>query len=240
MKHATVLAFVSGAAAAATTTLPASAGVTSEPTAIPVSGEHDGGMMRYEREPAVCQEQTETGEDDAMFILEDGATLSNVIIGTSQAEGVHCRGTCTLNNVWWADVCEDAATFKQESGTSYINGGGAFHADDKVFQFNGRGTVVISDFYANDYGKVVRSCGNCDDNGGPRNVVIEDSVAVDGGVLCGINTNYGDTCQISNTCQDDGKSCDMYEGNADGDEPTKIGSGPDGESCIVTNLTEDC
>jgi len=27
-----------------------------------------------------------------MFILEDGATLSNVIIGPDQAEGVHCRG----------------------------------------------------------------------------------------------------------------------------------------------------
>lgn len=43
-----------------------------------------------------------------MFILENGATLSNVIIGAGQAEGVHCKGTCTLNNVWWADVCEDA------------------------------------------------------------------------------------------------------------------------------------
>ena len=89
-----------------------------------------------------------------MFILEDGATLSNVIIGASQAEGVHCRGTCTLNNVWWEDVCEDAATFEQESGTSYINGGGAFKASDKILQFNGRGTIVVSDFYAEDYGKV--------------------------------------------------------------------------------------
>jgi hypothetical protein len=41
----------------------------------------------------VCQGQTETGEDDAMFVLEDGATLSNVIIGPNQAEGVHCKGT---------------------------------------------------------------------------------------------------------------------------------------------------
>jgi len=57
---------------------------------------------------AVCQGQAETGEKDAMFILENGATLSNVIIGPGQAEGVHCKGTCTLNNVWWADVCEDA------------------------------------------------------------------------------------------------------------------------------------
>lgn len=28
-----------------------------------------------------------------MFILKDGATLSNVIIGPDQAEGVHCQGT---------------------------------------------------------------------------------------------------------------------------------------------------
>lgn len=28
-----------------------------------------------------------------MFILEDGATLSNVILGPGQAEGVHCKGT---------------------------------------------------------------------------------------------------------------------------------------------------
>lgn len=89
-----------------------------------------------------------------MFILEDGATLSNVIIGASQAEGVHCKGTCTLENVWWAAVCEDAVTFLQESGTSYIKGGGAFKANDKVLQFNGRGTVEVSDFYAEDYGKV--------------------------------------------------------------------------------------
>lgn len=146
----------------------------------------------------------------------------------------------TLNNVWWADVCEDAATFKQADGTSYINGGGAFHADDKIFQFNGRGTIVVSGFYAEDYGKLVRSCGNCDDNGGPRNVVVEKSVAVDGGVLCGINTNYGDTCQISDTCQDDEKTCDLFEGNSNGDEPQKIGSGPDGEFCTVSNLTSDC
>ena len=146
----------------------------------------------------------------------------------------------TLNNVWWEDVCEDAATFKQESGTSYVNGGGAFHASDKVFQFNGRGDVVISDFYAEDYGKIVRSCGNCDGNGGPRNVVINDSVAVDGGVLCGINTNYGDTCAIANTCQNDGKTCDLFEGNDDGSEPEKISSGPDGEFCTADGFTEEC
>ncbi|CAF3457900.1 unnamed protein product [Fusarium graminearum] len=249
MKYAAILALAGVSSAAVTKTLPKSAGVTSFPTAVPVKGSFDGGMKRFERSTNVCQGQTETGEKDAMFILEAGATLSNVIIGASQAEGVHCKGTCpfdsnlaisTLNNVWWADVCEDAITLKQTSGTSFINGGGAFKASDKIVQFNGRGTVQIKDFYAEDYGKLVRSCGNCKDNGGPRNVIIQDSVAVNGGVLCGINTNYGDTCKITNTCQNSGKYCDRYQGNSDGSEPSKIGSGPDGKFCITSGATKTC
>ncbi|KAH8680455.1 pectate lyase-domain-containing protein [Ilyonectria robusta] len=223
-----------------TTTLPASSGVVTSATPITVTGSLDGGMKRYDRSTKVCQEQTETGEDDTIFILEDGATLSNVIIGPNQAEGVHCRGTCTLNNVWWSDVCEDALTLKQSSGTSYINGGGAFHASDKIIQFNGRGTVQITNFYANDYGKVVRSCGNCSGNGGPRNIIMTNVIAVDGGVLCGINTNYGDTCTMTNCCQDDGKTCDRYTGNSSGSEPTKIGSGPDGTYCVASGASTNC
>ncbi|KAJ6256802.1 hypothetical protein Dda_8670 [Drechslerella dactyloides] len=223
-----------------TTVVPASAGSTTLPSAKVVSGVFDGGMMKYDRNPKVCQGQSETGESDAMFILESGATIRNVLIGPNQAEGIHCRGTCTIENVWWLDVCEDALTLKQASGTSYITGGGALHADDKIVQFNGRGTVSIKNFYANDYGKVVRSCGNCSGNGGPRNVVMDNVVAKDGGVLCGINTNYGDTCKISNSCQDDGKYCDRYTGNSNGSEPPKIGSGPDGTYCTTSNVRTSC
>ncbi|KAF7552998.1 hypothetical protein G7Z17_g3944 [Cylindrodendrum hubeiense] len=159
-----------------TTTLPASSGVVTSSAPITVTASFDGGMKRYDRSTTVCEEQTETGEDDTIFILEDGATLSNVIIGPNQAEGVHCRGTCTLNNVWWSDVCEDALTLKQSSGTSYINGGGAFHAADKIIQFNGFGTVQVTGFYAQDYGKVVRSCGNCSGNGGARHIILTNLV----------------------------------------------------------------
>ncbi|GJC98161.1 pectate lyase [Colletotrichum higginsianum] len=248
----TVIAVPSGV----TKTLPQSSGAVATDEPIAVTGDFDGGMKLYDRSPmflekqevadaffstaAVCKDQSETGEKDAMFVLEDGATLSNVIIGPGQAEGVHCKGTCTLINVWHSDVCEDAITLKQDSGSSTIIGGGAFKASDKVVQFNGRGTVTIRDFYVEDYGKLVRNCGNCKQNGGPRNVVIENVVAVDGGVLCGINTNYGDTCTIKDTCQNAGKSCDRYEGNDSGAEPKKIGSGPDAEFCSVSGLSETC
>lgn len=216
-----------------------------------------------------------------MFVLEDGATLSNVIIGPNQAEGVHCQGTWYTRHTTHGKLPNQAnldtalsttcggqmsarmlckflghpipgppqphssdtstpSTLKQGSGTSYVNGGGAFKASDKIIQFNGFGTVSVQSFYASDYGKVVRSCGNCSGNGGARHIIINGAVAHDGGVLCGINTNYGDTCGITNSCQDDGKSCARYTGNNDGDEPTEIGEGADGTYCTVSGLSTSC
>lgn len=66
-----------------TTKLPASSGAVSTSVAITVSGSFDGGMKKYDRYPVVCEEQTETGEDDAIFVLKSGATLSNVIVSIS-------------------------------------------------------------------------------------------------------------------------------------------------------------
>jgi hypothetical protein len=86
----------------------------------------------------------------AIFRLENGATLRNVIIGTPGADGIHCYGSCTLENVWWEDVGEDAATFRSTSGctagTFLVTGGGARSASDKVFMINGGGTVTIRNF----------------------------------------------------------------------------------------------
>jgi len=59
----------------------------------------DGGMKQWDRSPSTCSEQAEGGDSDAVFLLEAGATLSNVVIGPNNGEGVHCKGTCTLNNV---------------------------------------------------------------------------------------------------------------------------------------------
>ncbi|KAK0389689.1 hypothetical protein NLU13_3262 [Sarocladium strictum] len=174
-----------------------------------------------------------------MFIVEEGGTLSNVIIGPNQAEGVHCLGTCTPDNVWHSNVCEDAITL-EGTGTAHINGGGAFHAADKIVQLNGASSVAISDFYAEDYGKLVRSCGNCKRNGSPRHITLTNVVAVDGGVLCGVNTNYGDVCTINNSCQREGKFCTRFKGNNNGKEPAKIGSGPDNQSCIATGQSKSC
>lgn len=47
---------------------------------------------RYDRGSGACQGQSEGGDSDAVFLLEEGATLSRVTIGANQAEGVHCLG----------------------------------------------------------------------------------------------------------------------------------------------------
>lgn len=70
-----------------------------------VTGSFDGGLKEYDRGQP-CNSDADTGSANAVFILESGATLSNVIIGADQLEGVHCKGPCTLKNVWFRDVCE--------------------------------------------------------------------------------------------------------------------------------------
>jgi pectate lyase len=120
--------------------LPASSGtsVLSSVYTVAAGETFDGGMVMFDRGVS-CEGQTEGGDSDAVFQIENGGTLSNVIIGPNQMEGVHCQGACTLSNVWWSAVCEDAFTIKnQDAGeTTYIKGGGAYGADDKVLQHNG-------------------------------------------------------------------------------------------------------
>jgi hypothetical protein len=211
----------------ATTTFPSASGSSTlaTPMTIASGAVFDGNLTRFGRGIA-CTGQNEGGDADAVFLLEDGATLRNAIIGADQAEGVHCLGSCTIENVWWEDVCEDALTLKQESGVSRVIGGGARGADDKVIQHNGGGTVEITGFYVEDFGKLYRSCGNCDEQH-ERHVVLDGVVAKRGkSSLVGINSNFGDTATITKSCITETKTvCTEFEGNDMGDEPRKIGEG---------------
>jgi pectate lyase len=94
---------------------------------------YDGGLQTFGR-GVECSGQSEGGEDDAVFVLQEGATLRNAIIGPDQIEGVYCLGACTIENVWWEKVCEDALSLKEGSGPYNVIGGGAQGAEDKVIQ----------------------------------------------------------------------------------------------------------
>ena len=108
---------------------------------IQVSGVYDGGMRRFVGSGDLGS-GGQAENQDPLFDLANGATLQNVILGNPASDGVHCAGTCTLRNVWWEDVGEDAATSRGTSASQImtIDGGGANHAADKVFQHNGAGT----------------------------------------------------------------------------------------------------
>lgn len=196
---------------------------------IQVTGSFDGGLVRYY---GAGDLGTGGQEEDQgpLFELADGATLENVILGTPAADGVHCEGTCTLSNVWWEDVGEDAATFR-DSAT--VDGGGARLAEDKVFQHNGTGTVAIRNFQVEDFGKLYRSCGNCSVMT-TRHAVIENVTATaPGDAIAGINVNYGDTATFSDITivgDDEMTVCLWYEGVEGDGEPTEIGEGPS-ENC---------
>lgn len=81
----------------------------SSPIQIGAGEVFDAGWARYDRGPGACGDG-EGGNEDAVFILQSGATLRNAIIGQNQQEGVHCEGPCNLEFVWFEDVCEDAIT----------------------------------------------------------------------------------------------------------------------------------
>ncbi|MET9632796.1 pectate lyase [Lentzea sp. NPDC006480] len=225
-------------AQAAGSTFPTPTGAKPVSATIKVpSGTYDGGMKRFYGTGSLGS-GGQNEDQDPIFQLADGASLKNVVLGAPAADGVHCLGTCTLTNVWWEDVGEDAATFKGKSSsqTMTINGGGARKAADKVFQHNGPGTMIIRNFQVDDFGKLYRSCGNCKTQY-KRNVVLENITAFSPGkALVGINTNYGDTARFSKiTIVGDSSRkisvCDKYKGVTSG-EPTKIGSGPDSTNCL--------
>lgn len=200
-----------------------------------LSGTFDGGMRRFVGTGDLGGSDQEEGQDP-LFELANNTTLRNVIIGSPAADGIHCEGNCTLENVWWEDVGEDAATFRGGDSTRVtIDCGGARAAVDKVLQHNGGGTVVINDFYVENFGKLYRSCGNCDESF-DRHVEITNLLArAPGDALVGVNSNFGDTAILRNVFLIDSaltiQPCERYTGTTSGNEPVRNGVGPDGQTC---------
>jgi hypothetical protein len=137
-----------------------------------------------------------------------------------------------LINVWWENVGEDAATLMKSASSSAvmtIDGGGARGADDKVFQHNGDGTMVIKNFQASSIGKLYRSCGNCSTQF-QRDVVVQNvKITTPAKTVVYINTNYGDTAKLSGLILVNDPSrkvviCRWSRGVTSG-EPSEIGSG---------------
>ncbi|KAL5001013.1 pectate lyase-domain-containing protein [Aspergillus recurvatus] len=206
----------------------------SEPYEIAAGETYDGELQTFGR-GVECTGQDEGGESDTVFIVQEGGTLKNAIIGADQIEGVYCLGACTIENVWWEKVCEDALSLKEGSGPYVITGGGAQGAEDKVIQHNSEGEVIIDGFTVYDFGKLYRSCGTCGDI--QRSATITNVVAVSGSTIAGANGNFGDVVTIdgSNCATDVGAICTTYEADAGGDEPEEVSTDVT-EACVFEEL----
>ncbi|QWP75294.1 pectate lyase [Lysobacter sp. K5869] len=192
-----------------------------------------GTVVRYLGDPG---DQTESQKPT--FILRNNAVLKNVVIGDGSnsgtnrnyrgrgGDGIHCYGSCSLLEVYWDDVGEDAATFKnnQPSDVFLVQGGGARLAKDKTFQHNGPGIMKIEQFEIERAGKLYRSCGNCKTQYS-RTVYITDVIASDTGVIAGINSRYangvaGDKATLTRVSTS-GRRCAEFLGVTQG-EPSEI------------------
>jgi hypothetical protein len=223
--------------AGAATAWPQAGGSRPVAQTIEVSGPYDGALQRFYGTGALGGDGQDESQDP-VFKLKDGAVLKNVILGSPAADGVHCMGSCTLQNVWWEDVGGEAASFKGTSANSVytVSGGGARKASDKVFQFNGAGTLNISAFQVADFGKLVRSCDDCSTQYKRTITVTDVDVTAPGTAIVGINTDYGDTATLRSVrVHGDGskkiKTCVRFTGDNTGAEPKETGSGPDGPYC---------
>lgn len=65
--------------------------IVSLPSPSTITGAEDFGNREFDR-GRPCDSDDDTGSESAVFILEDGASISNVIIGADALEGVHCLG----------------------------------------------------------------------------------------------------------------------------------------------------
>jgi pectate lyase len=188
---------------------------------VPAGTVFDGGNKRYNLSGG-----SQSEGQPAVFDVQEGGTLRNVIIGPLAADGIHCLGNCTLERVWWEDIGEDAATALGPAGTVMnITCGAAYKGSDKTFQFNGRGEMRISNFFVANAGKLVRSCGDCTGNGGPRRIFVNNVITRDVSTIVGINSNFGDVATIRNlTLNNSGTSktkiCQVYKGVVKGQGST--------------------
>lgn len=244
------VAILAGLATGQTLNIPARSGsIISLPAPSVVSGSKDMGNKEFDRGRA-CETDVETPGGHPVFILDDGATLSNAIIGIGQVEGIHCRGACTLKNVWFRKVCDGELLFNNTrepcqmpgakagkradanttdaitlvgNGDILIQGGGAQSAVENVILHQGKGTVTIKDFTVVGSNRLYRACGDCANNGGPRNVVIENVKANNVKLFTGINSNFGDISTVSNSCGAAvTKVCQEYKGVQKGQESSKV------------------
>ncbi len=242
--------------------VPACTKVQVSSTTTVAAGQTWDGLVKYGK--WVCLVGTPTNMNGSQsesqiphFILNAGATLKNVVLGDPKlgtgrdlkaggADGVHCTGNCRIENVYWGDVGEDAATMLGNAtagSTMTVTGGAAYKGADKIFQNNGNKTrISISNFYAEEAGKLYRSCGNCSSQY-VRYATINGVTIYNVSTGLGVNSSFDsaklpglagqyDVADMTDFVASVSSRCVGYVGTAKGYEPVK--------DTNTTNVARSC
>lgn len=139
------------------TSMPAPTGeVTVNKTIVVKAGEvFDGGGKLYKGGSGLGDGGQAEGQKP-IFQIEPGGSVKN--LQYAGADGIHTYGDATIKDVWARDVGEDAMTMKGPGNVKWT-GGGAFDANDKIFQLNAGGSFTLENFTADGFGKAVRTNG---------------------------------------------------------------------------------
>jgi hypothetical protein len=200
-----------------------------------VSGTYDGGGALHEGNLTDCAGSSAQDSTEPMFDVADGGTIRNVIMGRRVGDGIHCQGSCTIENVWFANVCDDAITMLGGSGeTMTIRNSGFKNARDKTIQHNGEGsTVVIDNVYIETAGKLYRSCGDGCSATARRNVTVMNVVAIGVDQVIGVSTN--DRATLSNICAyRTGGLCKAYQPGSETESTIGANGTSEGPSAACT------
>ncbi|ETN19532.1 hypothetical protein, variant [Phytophthora nicotianae INRA-310] len=195
------------------------------PRTVGPSTPFDGGMKTYKRSNVAFKSGAKMTRANAVFVVQAGGTLSNVII--AGGGGVFCEThNCALVNVWFKDSVQSALHVNSGTGITTITGGGARNVARRVIFGQASGTVVVSGgFYMVNSGRLFESCGTC----GPvkRGVIVDGVVSVNPTAeLIRMNSNYNDRGTISKatitTSMANYPVCTRFIGGA---TPRKVGNG---------------
>ncbi len=176
-------------------------------------------------------------EGQPAVISLNNATVKNLHVKAGGgAHGISClSGNCALDNVTWDEVCEHAAGNYGEGSVYTITNSTAYqnldslaidgNKPDKFFQDNAKGSkMVVRNFTAimvdtdgsiSSSGKILRTCGDCSANAGPRTLDLDgltvkhvksDRVTTASGPgissIVGINTQWDSTVPSADAVPD--------------------------------------
>jgi hypothetical protein len=195
---------------------------------------YDGKMALHEGTLNDCS----TGDQSStkpILDVADGGSVKNAIFSVHVGDGIHCEGSCTIDNVWFNYVCDDAITMLGGSGkTATISNSGFKGARDKTIQHNGDGsTVVLNNIYVETAGKLYRSCGQGCSSSAKRTVMASNIVAIGADQVVGVSTN--DKATLSNICTYRVSTiCHTYQPGTDTDATTGANGTGEGPSSACT------